>query len=350
MTPAPLSHNLAVVGVDGGGTKTAGLLLDLHGRVLAQSRAGTSNYQICGAEAAEAEIGGALEPLRQHAARQGLRVAALGFGLSGWDRPTDHRVITDLLDRLAADTPYFVDNDLYLALRAGTVDGVGVGVVSGTGGNCGGTARDGSKHRVGGLLSELGDGGGAGDIAVAATRASRRGKDGRGPHTRLEELIVAHFGLQEIEDVADFFIPGLGRNGSLPEVCPLVFEAAREGDRVARRILEEAGEELGLCARITACHLFRPEEAFPLVMGGSVLQKGDHPIMREALVSEVRKLFRHVEVHLLDCPPVLGAAFYALDLLHDRGELPEGFTWPDAAYQAQVRAAVLAELQEGDDQ
>jgi N-acetylglucosamine kinase-like BadF-type ATPase len=320
---------IAVAGVDAGGTKTAGLLVDLEGRVVARSLAGTGNYQGPGVAAAEAEIRAALGELEGAAREAGLRLAAVGFGISGWDRPRDEQVIRGMIERVCPEIPCVVMNDTYLILRAGALDGAGVAVVSGTGSNCVGMGRDGRLHRVGGLMNEMGDFGSGEDIGVEAIRAARRGRDGRARPTSLAARIEAHFGLTELEEIADRFISEFGMIGAPGQVAPLVFEEAAAGDPIARDILERAGAELGLSAHITASHLFRPDEPFALVMGGSVLQKGGDPTMRRRVVDEVRRLFPKVEGKVLQCEPVVGGVFLGLDLLKERGELPDGFVWPD---------------------
>ncbi len=332
---------IAVAGIDAGGTKTAGLLVDLEGRVLARSLAGTGNYQGPGTEVAGGEIRRALEPLFQAAAREGATLAAVGFGISGWDRPRDEQVIRAMVEAACPEVPTRLVNDTYLILRGGTPDGVGVAVVSGTGGNTVGCGPDGRLYRVGGLLSELGDSGGGSDLGLLALKAARRGFDGRGRATVLTERIMAHWGLSHIEDAADRFIPEFGFGGGTAELAPLVFDAAADGDRVARELIEGCGDELGLCARLVAEHLFRPDEAFPLVMGGSVLQKGRGTLFHDAILAEVRKVFRQVRPSVLQGPPVLGGVFYAVDLAHEQGLLPSGFAWPRAAWQEGVRRAVV---------
>ena len=333
---------IAVAGIDAGGTKTAGLLVDLEGRVLARSLAGTGNYQGPGAEAAGGEIRRALEPLFQAAAREGASLAAVGFGISGWDRPRDEEVIRAMVADACPAVPTHIVNDTYLILRGGTPDGVGVAVVSGTGGNTVGCGPAGELHRVGGLLSELGDTGGGSDLGLLALKAARRGFDGRGRATTLTARIVDFWGLQHIEDAADRFIPEFGFAGGTSELAPLVFDAAAEGDRVARDLIETCGDELGLCARLVSERLFRPDDAFPLVLGGSVLQKGRGSLFRDAILAEVTKVFRCVRPLVLQGPPVLGGVFYAVDLLKQRGGLPAGFAWPSDGWQQRVREAEAA--------
>ena len=251
--------NIAIAGIDAGGTKTAGLLVDLEGNILARSLAGPGNYQAIGVDAAEAELKRALYPLVDAAESRGLELGGVGFGISGWDRPRDETVIRAMIERVCPDTPRAVMNDTYLILRAGSDDGVGVAIVSGTGSNTVGRGADGRLYRVGGLMNELGDTGGAVDIGIEAIRSARRAVDGRGRATLLLPMILEELGIEDIEDVADMFISEFGSLGDPAALAPLIFEAANEGDRVAREILEHAGDELGI---VTTLPIDAPGEVF----------------------------------------------------------------------------------------
>ncbi len=329
-------HNplpFALLGVDAGGTKTAGLAMTLDGRVLAHVLTGPGNYQAIGVARTRATLIEVVGPLVEACRRDGLAPGAVTYGLSGLDRPRDHAV----LDRMTAEVAVEVGepslarsrvlvNDTFLILRAGTDDGVGVAVVSGTGANTVGRGRDGREARVGGLASELGDTGGASDIAIAGLRAARRGKDGRGPKTLIEDLVVRHLGLDEIEDLVDFMIPrdepegppGLPFGALASTLAPLVFEAAEAGDEVARAILVEMGRELGLSVRIVASQLFRADEPFPLVFGGSVLTRATCPLFARTIEAEARSAFPRIEVRSIEAPPVVGGVLLAWDWLAEQ--------------------------------
>jgi len=323
-----------VIGVDAGGTKTAGLCMTLTAEPVASALGTCGNYQAIGVEAARETLAGVLAEMLAETRRHGLTLGAVGFGLCGLDRPKDRTVLEHLITQIARElaepaieTARVLVNDTFLILRAGTDDGVGVAVVSGTGANTVGRNRAGDEARVGGLASELGDTGGGSDIAIAGLKAARRGLDGRGPRTRIADLVLERLELQSLEDLVDFMIPD-GSSGAprsfaaiASALAPLVFEAAQTGDEVARAILVEMGRELGLCVRLVASRLFRPEEPFPLVFGGSVLARATCTLFRDTIEAEARSAFPNVEVRVLDAPPVIGGVLLAYDLLARRGLL-----------------------------
>jgi len=319
----------ALLGVDGGNTKTIGVLVGEEGDLLAHARTGSSNWQTLGEEGALRALAEVLLPLAGEAACRGMQVTAAALGLTGCDRPRDQEVLRGVVAGLlrqgpAAEEqeapPFLVLNDAFLVLRAGATDDVGVAVSSGTGGNCVARGPDGRRLQVGGLTTELGDGGGAGDVALRGLQAVGLARDGRGWPTLLTDLLLAVAGVPQVEDLLDFAIPGPGGRdpaGDLPRIAdlaPLVFEAARQGDPVCRRILEDVGQSLGRQAVIAAHHFFRREDAFPLVLGGSVLRRGAVEDLARAVVLETRTLFPNVRPVPLAHEPVLGAVLLARDL------------------------------------
>ncbi len=307
----------AVIGLDAGGTKTAAALATLDGHVIARTRCGPGNYQSIGALAARSAYAEALSTLFGRAEEAGLTVAACAFGLAGLDRPKDGAVLEPLLAALLpAGLAHVVVNDTFLVLRAGSSTGSGVAVASGTGSNCCGVAPDGRQTRIGGLGYEFGDGSGASDLGVDAVRAAFRGEDGRGAPTMLSALIKARLGLDRLDDLVDAHLADAPRRAPPAGLlAPLVFEAACADDAVAIALLEAAGRDLGLSARLVAERLFEPDDRFPLVLGGSVLQLGTHDAMRSALIGAVLAHFPNAEPVVLETPPLAGALLLALDLV-----------------------------------
>jgi len=315
-----------LVGIDAGGTKTECVALSMkdggHCRFVSHG----SNHQGIGIRNARGVWKELLERSVAHFDATIGDIAAAGFGISGLDRPKDEVVIRGVFGELLGSTLFELVNDTYLILRAGTPDGAGVAVVSGTGANAMGTAFDGKRFRVCGIGPEFGDLGSASDIGVEALRRASRSLDDRAPGTALVDLIKDRYRLDRLDDLADFFMAdgesaGRFRAGLL---APLVFEAAGEGDAAAVDVLEWAGRELAVSARAVARNLFLPDDQFPLVMGGSVLQKGSTPHLLDTLIEEMRGEFPLVLPVVLDVKPVAGAVKYAMDIHVAQQETSDG--------------------------
>jgi N-acetylglucosamine kinase-like BadF-type ATPase len=303
-----------VIGVDGGGTKTDAVLVALDGTVVARAIGGPSNYQAVGRHAAEAVWS---ELLEATAGRMGAQPLSSCWGLAGCDRPRDEAILEAVLDKVdpAPESLRDLVNDTFLILGAASDDGAGVAVVSGTGSNCVGIGRDGRRDRIGGLAWEFGDDGSGTDIGREGLRSAFRGEDGRGPRTLLTDLIRDRYGLDRLDDVVDLFVFDSDDGVDESALTPLVFDAATLGDPVAVSLLEHAGRELALSANLLAARLFARADAFTLALGGSVLQLGTCPVMREVLIRDVQSQYPNARPVIPDAPPVLGAALLALENL-----------------------------------
>jgi len=288
---------------------------------------GGTNYQGCGIKRARDEWGRLIEAALDGLGAPREDVAAAGLGIAGLDRPKDDVVIRGAFEELMPGVPLDLVNDAYLALRAGTDDGVGVGVVSGTGCNAMGANSRGERFRVGGHGPEFGDLGSASDIGVQALRRTFRSQDGRGPETALVDLLMTRLKLERLDDIVDYFLADNRAKGHGKYIdsfnpgmlAPLVFEAAAGGDEVSISILEWAGTELGLSVGAVARQLFSADESFPLVMGGSVLQKGATGHVTDSLLSDVKNEFPRVFPVALALRPVAGGVLYAMDLACEMG-------------------------------
>lgn len=305
-----------LLGIDAGGTKTECTLISLPDGGVVRRLGEPSNYQAVGIVEATRVWRNLIEECCVEMAVVPQALSGAGLGIAGLDRPRDEARIVAAFDSLLPATPRVLVNDAYLVLRAGTADGVGVTAISGTGANAMGESSDARRCRVNGLGPDFGDLGSASDIGAEAVRRAFRSLDGREQHTQLVQRIAQALHLNDLTDLVDLMLfdcpnPAGYRPGYL---APLVFQAANDGDAVAADILRWAGDELGLAALAVARKLFLPEQVFPVVLGGSVLQKGRSPFMLEPLMARIHSSFPLAKAVVLTARPVLGAVRYALDV------------------------------------
>ena len=114
--------------------------------------------------------------------------------LAGADFPSDIRGLTGAFKSLKLAREVVIRNDGFAGLRAGTARVWGVAVIAGSGINCVGIAPDGRMASFPAVGDVAGDWGGGEGIGKEALSASIRGRDGRGPRTRLERMVPEHFG------------------------------------------------------------------------------------------------------------------------------------------------------------
>jgi N-acetylglucosamine kinase-like BadF-type ATPase len=300
----------AVLGVDGGGSKTHALVADERGEVLGFASSGRSNWEDTGLEAAGAALAEAIGGALAAAQVPPGALAASAFGLAGLDWDPDRPMLGALLDPLGLAGPRRLENDSFIALRAGASQPFGVVVIAGTGHVAAGRDPAGRTVRTLGLGPMYGDFGSATDVAEEAVRAVADAYTGRGPATSLSRLLPPLAGCASAEQLLQRLSRGLV---PLPEAAPLVLQEAEAGDPACRQIVLHAGASLGESAAVVARRLGLGGQRFELVLAGGLFRSRNR-LLEGALVDTMaRQAPQAVPVHLT-CRPVVGAALDALDL------------------------------------
>ncbi|WP_235500384.1 N-acetylglucosamine kinase [Leifsonia sp. Root227] len=297
------------IAVDGGGSKTDAVAIELDGTVIASARGTTSSPHIIGMSEAAVLVDGLIEDLL---AQTGVRpIAAANIYLSGLDLPAEVAAFREGIAGFAwADA--VVDNDLFALLRAGTSEQDAVAVVCGTGINCVGVRADGEVVRYPSLGIMSGDWGGGWHLGEQALWHAARAVDGRGPATRLTTDIPAVYGLGGVTEVIEALHFERIPNSDLSRIAPSVLDAARAGDAVAGALVDRQAEEIVVFAATTLRRLDLLDRPVPVVLGGGVIGARDARLLNavEAGLAE-RAPLAHIE--LVTAAPILGAGLLALE-------------------------------------
>lgn len=328
----------AVLAVDGGNSKADVALVAADGSLLAAVHGSTISHQQVGLAHGmrnlRALVGRAMADAGGDGATGGAgAVARLGvYCLAGADYPTDVRLLTRGIEDLGLTDDSVVRNDTFAALRAGTSRPWGVALICGRGINACAVAPDGRSARFDAVGSFSGDWGGGLGIGTAGLSAAVRGRDGRGGRTVLERLVPEHFGLRSPAALTRALYDERLEEARLMEVAPIVFEAATDGDAVARSIVDRLADELvamgtALIRRLRMTRL-DPE----VVLAGGVFRATDRAFY-ERLEAGIAAVARHATTVRLTAPPVLGSALIGLDRLSSSGAA-------SAAAEARLRAAL----------
>lgn len=310
---------MVVLGVDVGASKTHAVLADESGDVLGVGRAGCANWEVVGLDGAQEALQQALQQASTNAGVALEGVAASAYGLAGLDWPSDEARLEPVISALGVGGPRVLVNDAFLPLRAGTVDGVGLAAIAGSGATVAGRNRAGRAARSFGAGYPFTDWGGAGDIARAAVHAVALSYRGMGPATALSARILAATGCESLPEVLEKVMRWQVqiRGGFAPQV----FACADEGDPVAQSIVRRAGDTIGANVVSVARELDMLDTPFDLVTAGGVFSSRSD-LLYGSLSDTVRAQSPGVTlIHWL-WPPVVGALLLALDLL-DLPRLPD---------------------------
>ncbi len=259
-----------ILGVDGGGTKTAALLATAAGDVLGVGYGASSNHQKVGFAAAVQALVEAETSAWRAAGLPPQPAAAICLGLSGVDRDEDQQMWLRWLAETHPHSRHAVINDAELALAAGTDEGWGVGVICGTGSICVGRDRAGRVARADGWGFILGDDGSGYALGQAAMRAVMRAYDGRGPATLLTEGVLAHWSLPNPEALITVVYIDEASPARVASLAAVVNQAAEAGDGVALGILRHGGSELA-CTIGAVVRALAMDGPVPCALAGGVI-------------------------------------------------------------------------------
>ncbi len=295
-----------VVGVDGGSTKTIAVVADLAGRLRGVGRGGSSNWEGTGREQAACVITGAVRQALDAAGARLADIAQAHMGLAGMDWPDDEPQMSDALAEAGWQSPIVIENDAFLALRACSPEGHGLGATAGSGVCCGIIHPSGAKYFYGAFT----DMGGGIDIGAQVVHAVLRAEDGRGEPTTLTESLLGATGHASVTDLARAMHRG-GLRISKRITDPVLFPCAARGDRVAVGIVSGFGRELALCITNLIRRYGLQNDTCAVVAAGSLFQKTG-PLLFNSFRGEVMKMAPHAQLILADQPPVMGAVRGAL--------------------------------------
>jgi N-acetylglucosamine kinase-like BadF-type ATPase len=296
-----------VLGIDAGGSKTVALLAEASGRVVARAEGGGANLRTHGELEVEKVLYGLLERLPAQARRAG----AVAIGIAGADRPEDSQVLRAILARLGFRDNVVVTNDARIAFVAGSSSGVGLALVCGTGSIAWGRNAAGEVARAGGWGWHLGDEGSGFWIGVRAVREALRAADGRGPATRLQDSLIAHFEIVKPEQILRAVYDGEFPRHRVSAFAVRVEEAALAGDEAARSILAAASNELVLAAASVRERLRFGAEAYDVVLSGGTFRAV--PTLEDAVAD--RLAIPSGRIVRLREDPALGAVRLAVEAL-----------------------------------
>ena len=309
-----------LLGIDGGGTRTTAWLADERGRVLARAVAGPSNPLKVGFAACEHEILRAVRSVvaalygrrkktavidRRYKMR---RIEAVVVGLAGVDRPPVHARVLRWLRKSIPARAYLLTSDAAIALHAAIGNSPGIIVISGTGSIAYARDERGNVLRSGGWGTAFDDAGSGFALGRRAIVAALHDYDGRGRHTLLGKEICRVLRLHGITQIILKSMTPL----DIAALFPIVLEASRRRNLVAKCLLDLAADDLALLARALVDRLGWRRRAFTVVSAGGVFSASAR--IQKTFSWSVRNFAPRARVILLHKQPVEGALALAREI------------------------------------
>ena len=299
------------LGVDGGGTKTALVLIDSDGTIRATHLAPGSYYLAIGLDALGAVLSDAVGAVL---AKAGLRAEDLDFAFFGLPAYGEDTTLLEALDRqprrCLPDGAYLCGNDMICGWAGSLLCRDGISVVAGTGSICYGE-RAGRAARCGGWGELFSDEGSAYWIACRGLNLFSRMSDGRARRGPFYEIVRRSLNIGEDLDLCAHVFSHLGGDRArIAQLSKLVTEAAFD-DGQAMAIVRQSAVELALMVDATRRQLGFPiGEPVPVSYSGGVFDNAGALLLQHFTAS----LHAHgpgYEVREPAVPPAIGAALYA---------------------------------------
>jgi N-acetylglucosamine kinase-like BadF-type ATPase len=298
------------LGADLGATKTHTLVVDETGRALGFGESGPANHESVGYDGMFQSMHDGLQQALHTAGLKKDQISGAGFGVAGYDWPSEMEATASVIDRLGLRAPYKFVNDSVPGLIAGSEEGWGVVVVSGTGSNCRGWDREHKREgRVTGHGVLMGEGAGGSELMHRCMQIVGYSWTKRLPKTALANAMIAYVGAKDLEDLMRGYTTYEYHIGA--KAARIVFRVAEEGDQAARDLITWAGTELGEMANAVIRQLEFENLAFDVVMTGSMFDGG--PLLIEPMRETIQKLAPKARLVRLRVPPVVGAVMLGME-------------------------------------
>ena len=309
-----MSKPVLVLGADGGGTKSHGLVANDQGVILGTYEVGGSNPNVVGFEAASDALSLLIIRCCENARCKVGELSSVALGLAGVGRKEDaDRMVEEVNARLAhhgeGPLSIAIETDARVALEGAFNGGEGIVIIAGTGSIVFGKTSRGEILRVGGWGRVLGDEGSGYYIGREALTAVTHDMDNRGYAGSLKNTFAKKFKWNSRDDI----IEAVYRDGfDIPSLAPLVMHAAEHNDLVSQKILDKAAtllveqvdtlvKQMAVAGKVQA------------VLFGGLMQSGS--IYADAVRMKIIRSLPQIEIITPKQSPAHGAVLMAIQRL-----------------------------------
>ena len=297
------------LGIDVGSSKTHALIVDESGQCVGFGKSGGGNHQGFGYDWTENAMRESFEGALNMSAVDKADIAGAGFGVAGYDFPSDREAHLQAISALELSCPVEIVNDGVNGLLAGATGGIGVNVTAGSSNNCRGRNKDGKEGRIVGNGATFGEQGGAIEIVQRGLQMVNHAWIKRIPPTALTQVYINATGAKDEIDLME----GLSNEQYhlFPYLAIEVMNAARSGDAAAQEVVRWAGEELGWLAVSVARQIEMENDEVEVIQSGSVFEAGE--MITEPMKKIVLEHCPKAKLIRLDGPPVVGAVILGME-------------------------------------
>jgi N-acetylglucosamine kinase-like BadF-type ATPase len=309
-------HDKYVIGIDGGGTKTACLLTNANGSLIAYSEDGCSNHQIVGIKQVVSVITYLVDEVCMIANIDRNQLSCIYMGLAGADLESDISMLYEVFKGSFKDIDYKIENDIWNAFYAGATKNWGAVSICGTGNNLGVKDRNGKIYSVRALRYMLGNYGGGNHLSEIALHYAFRCEESTGPYTKLVDVLPLYCDCTNMDDLAKRIYESDYTYHKEYNIPRLVFDLAKEGDEVCIKIINDMGKEISEMIIGLVGKAGLSDEKIPIILAGSQYTKDEHGILVNTIINKLKLGIKNADVYTTEYEPVIGSVIAAFNELN----------------------------------
>lgn len=298
-----------IVGMDGGGTKTAVIAADTAGGILETFEAGALNYNGQDTAKADETLRGIFERLKAFGTPEDC--AAICIGTAGISNPFVKKHMEEQVRAAGFSGKLYITGDHEIALYGALGECSGMILIAGTGSICYGRNPAGESWRTGGFGHLIDDEGGGYAIGRDILSAVVKAHDGRTHSTCLTQSVCESLHICSIEELVAFVYKPSLQKKDIAALSALLPDACAKGDSSALKIAQNASAELMRLIYPVAERLKLTEGK--IAFSGSVCVHDNY--IREELKTLLRKRYPKMEYTPCKCNAAYGAMLFAKEQL-----------------------------------
>ena len=305
------------LGIDQGGTKTIAIVADDEGHILGKGIGEGACHFFDGMPKAIGAVQKAATAALSEAKVAVSDIAAISAGLAGANWPEEIVALETELRALFPIENIGVYNDCLIAMRGGTAETHCAVICAGTGLNVAVRFGEGDPFVFNNYIEDLDQG--ARGLAARALRAVFLSQIGALPSTKLTQIALSLFGLENVDQLLLAYQRQQLRK-PIQELSPLLFEAASQSDSVAQNIVREFALSISRYP-IGAIQKQKVQTAeMDIVLSGGLF-KARGTQWLEIISTEIHRVAPNAKVVEAEYEPVVGATLLVLDSKY-HGKIP----------------------------
>jgi glucosamine kinase len=279
----------AIIGIDGGGTRTRGILKK-GDKILAEATAGSTRIGAVGVGESCERLLTMIEDLCIQAGIESSEVDATVIGLAGVWLADEKLRSQNLIKTLARGQDFIlndviVTSDAELALEGAFNGGPGIVMIVGTGSIAIGKTKKGEIVRCGGWGIELDDEGSGAWIGREGLPAIVRALDGRGPKTKLTDMFVEINPTINLKEPRTIVKAYAERAFEYHMLSPMVMKCAEKKDKVCLDIVNRAAKHL--VEHLTAMKKYFTTKTVNVALMGGIIDS--NTLLAKKIKTEIKK-------------------------------------------------------------